>query len=89
MATLSLEDKDYKELFKQLEGITVTFADGTPSTMDKEMHKALAKLSTKTNKNSNNSNSSNNLNNSNNSNSSNNLNNKRKGKGKNKMRSNL
>ena len=75
MATLSLEDKDYKELFKQLEGITVTFADGTPSTtMDKEMHKALAKVSTETNKNSNNSNSSKS---------------KRKGKGKNKTRSNL
>ena len=86
MATLSLEDKDYKELFKQLEGIKVTFADGSPSTtMDKEMHKALAKVSTETN---NNSNSSNNLNNSN---SLNNSNNKRKGKGKgkNKMRSNL
>ena len=87
MATLSLEDNDYKELFKQLEGITVTFADRTPSTtMDKEIHKALAKVSTETNKNSNNSNSSNSSNNLNNSNSSNN---KRKGKGKNKTRSNL
>jgi hypothetical protein len=72
MATPSLED--YKELFKQLEEIKVTFADGSPSTT---MDKALAKVSTETN---NNSNSSNNLNNSNN---------KRKGKGKNKMRSNL
>jgi hypothetical protein len=72
MTTPSLEE--HKELFKQLEGIKVTFADGSPSTtMDKEMHKALAKVSTETNNDSNNSNSKR----------------KGKGKGKNKMRSNL
>ena len=75
MTTPSLEE--HKELFKQLEGIKVTFADGSPSTtMDKEMHKALAKVSTETNNDSNNSNNSNSKR-------------KGKGKGKNKMRSNL
>ena len=43
MATRSFEDNDNEELFKLLEGIKVTFADGTPSTiMDMEMRKALS-----------------------------------------------
>jgi hypothetical protein len=43
MTTRSFEDNDNKELFKLLEDIKVTFADGTQSTtMDMEMRKALS-----------------------------------------------